>query len=41
MIKEKGVSVFANLYIRDGNGKREEEKDTTSGGTNSYRRELA
>jgi hypothetical protein len=41
MIKEKGVSAFANLYIRDGNGKREEEKDTTSGVTNSYRRELA
>ncbi len=41
MVKEKGGSTFANVYIRDGSGKREEERDATPGVTDSYRRELA
>jgi len=41
MGKEKGGSTFANLYIREGSGKKEEERDTTPGVTDSHRRELA
>ena len=40
MIKDKGASAFANLYIRDGSGRREEEKNTISGVTNTHRSEL-
>lgn len=41
MIKDKGASAFANLYISDASGRREERKDTISGIPNWHPRELA
>jgi hypothetical protein len=41
MIKDKGASAFANIYIRDTSGRREEREDTISGVPTSHRGELA
>jgi hypothetical protein len=41
MIKDKGTSAFANIYIREASGRREERKDTISGVPTSHRSELA